>query len=507
MKKSLLATALVLIAILIFSCQIDDNADTPSFAGIMGRVIIEGMQDLSMASIIAERQINGQTVSVIREIGASEAVPDSWQIFENKQTLPSDPATGDTMLAKSPDESVFATVSDINGNFELMDLPVGLYTVTASKEHTLGSVRTDVLVTSQAVTEINIVLIATGSISGTVQLESSTEDLWGTFVYAEGTSYIAGTDYFGNFTINYIPTGEYDIIFYHDGYTSAETVGVIVNGASDTPLDMVKLVYIGNVWWGDFIVEDIFDLEFISHYDRVIGDLSINGTSFFDLDPMENLTRVDGSLSIKDNSSLVSISGLNNLTVIGEELSIKRNDVLIINKEEEFEAFTKLSSLGSLSVQDNPNLEELGNLSGINSIEGNIDILGNDNLNDLSGLGNITTVGGYLNLEGNSFLTDLTGLSSIRTIGGYLKIEYNSELKKLTGLSSIRTIGGNLEIFNNYKLESIAALEELDYLGGDLFKVCNNITLSQTTATTFVNHLRDVHYFSGEDDIQGNKTD
>ncbi|HEB29373.1 MAG TPA: hypothetical protein ENI15_00645, partial [Spirochaetes bacterium] len=118
MKKSLLATALGLIAVLIISCEY-----VPEIAGIRGRVIIAGMQDLSMVSIIAERQISGKTVSVVREIGASEAVPNSWQIFENKQTLPPDPATGDTMLAKSTDEYVFSTVSDINGNFELMDLP------------------------------------------------------------------------------------------------------------------------------------------------------------------------------------------------------------------------------------------------------------------------------------------------------------------------------------------------------------------------------------------------
>ena len=86
MKKSLVLAILVVVALLAFSCgYVPDPVMVPAISGIKGRVIIEGVEDLSMCSIIAERQINGETVSVVKEIGLDKKSPDLIQISSDAQ--------------------------------------------------------------------------------------------------------------------------------------------------------------------------------------------------------------------------------------------------------------------------------------------------------------------------------------------------------------------------------------------------------------------------------------
>jgi hypothetical protein len=589
MKKSIVFAALAVVAMLAFSCQFEpkNNVKIPSLAGIRGNIIIEGVEDLSMCSIIAERQINGQTASILKKIGFDKSSSGSKQFSANGQVQPTGYGTDGMFLGKSLDEYVFSTVSDENGYFELIGIPEGLYTVTASKEYTLGSVSTDVIVSRKAVTEIDIVLTATGSISGTVQLDGRTEGLQGTFVYVEGTSYVAGTDYFGQYVLMNVPTGTYDIIFYHDGYTEVETEGVIVNAASDTQLDMVDLAYIGNhpvintvdanpfiiepgdtvtltasafdpdgddltytwtsvygtfdidtgnpvtwttieedvtckitvtvsdgvndtiayvnvyvvpegilegnAWRGDFTVGDIYDLEFISNYERVIGDLIISNTDLTDLDPLVNLTRVDGSLYINQNGSLTSISGLNNVSYIGDGLFISNNGSL-----SNLDGFANLLSLVNLAITYNFSLEELGAFNGVDSLGGDLRVEGNIVLTDISGLGNITEVGDDFVLKNNPALSVLDGLDSISTVGGDLEIVDNNNISSLNGLGSISAVGGNLNITRNSLLTDVSGMSSVGSVGEDLRIFDNDSLLSLDGFNNIVTVGSDLH-------IEGNQ--
>ena len=191
---------------------------------IKGTVSINGMSDAGNTVIVVERQISGETATVLQKTSMDPKI-----------------------LKAVSGDVVFSTVSNSDGTYVFDSLPEGIYTLTAAKEHTLGAVINNIQVEGtaskfiKAVTVVDIVLTATGSISGTVQLNGALTGLSGTFIYAEGTSYVAGTDDSGNFIVSDIPIGTYNIVFYHNGYASVTQAAVVVAAAADTPVGIIDL--------------------------------------------------------------------------------------------------------------------------------------------------------------------------------------------------------------------------------------------------------------------------
>jgi formylglycine-generating enzyme required for sulfatase activity len=169
------------------------------------------MTDASNVLVTAELNSSGRAASVNRSI-------------EEGTVLSRSTAAGD---------GIYAAFTGPDGKFSLTGLPEGTYTVTAEKEHTLGAVVQNVFVgetQSRATVTLDIVLTATGSISGTASLED-TSSAYGTFIYAAGTSYVAAADETGNFTISNIPVGIYTIVYYHAGYVTQTEAMVEVEAA------------------------------------------------------------------------------------------------------------------------------------------------------------------------------------------------------------------------------------------------------------------------------------
>jgi len=101
---------------------------------------------------------------------------------------------------------------------------------------------------------------------------------------------------------------------------------------------------------------------------EIEGDVTIHGNDITNLDGLSVMTSIGGDLKIGDydggNSSLISLSGLENLTSI-EGIIIGNNDAL-----------TNLSGL-----------------EGITFIGGDLRIYDNDAITSLSGLESLTTIG------------------------------------------------------------------------------------------------------------------
>ena len=104
----------------------------------------------------------------------------------------------------------------------------------------------------------------------------------------------------------------------------------------------------------------------------ILTSISIYGDDIVNLDSLDMITSIGGSLSINSNYALTSLAGLENVTTIGGSLSIERNAALT----------------------------------------------------SLSGLENVTVIGGVLFINGNDALTSLSGLEDVPAIGGSLEIDY-----------------------------------------------------------------------------------
>jgi hypothetical protein len=154
---------------------------------------------------------------------------------------------------------------------------------------------------------------------------------------------------------------------------------------------------------------------------EIEGDVTLIGNNFTDLNGLNVLTRIGGSLTIGTysggNPGLTNLTGLENLVSIG----------------------------GSLSI--------------------GFDYAGNTYLISLTGLENLESIGGDLNIAYNDTLTSLMGLDSISFIGGVIRIEYNEALTSLSGLEYISTASvTGLYIHDNISLSDCEVQSICDYL-------------------------------------------
>ncbi len=180
------------------------------------------------------------------------------------------------------------------------------------------------------------------------------------------------------------------------------------------------------------------------------GDVTISGVNITNLNGLNVLTTIGGTLRIAHNDALINLTGLDNLTDIFGGLLLDTNSVL-----------ASLAALG--------NLENTG---------GNIRVAGNPNLADLTGLGSLHVISGDLIVSQNNILPDLTGLTVLETINGSLAISDNPNMTNFSGLNNLSAIQGNLDISSLNSLTSLQALVNLTTVSGDLTISHNNILIS-----------------------------
>jgi len=202
---------------------------------------------------------------------------------------------------------------------------------------------------------------------------------------------------------------------------------------------------------------------------QIEGDVQIIGADIANLNRLNVLTSIGGTLQINYTDSLKALSGLNNVTSIG----------------------------GHLMIVSNNALTSLTGLEGVTSIVGSLWIQANNALTSLTGLNNVTSVGGELFMGYNTIITNLTGLEGLKSLGGQLGINSNNALTSLTGLEELKSIGGNLGIQSNATLASLTGLEGLDSISGYIW-IKNNLTLTTLTGLDYIDAgtITELHIFS-----------
>lgn len=170
------------------------------------------------------------------------------------------------------------------------------------------------------------------------------------------------------------------------------------------------------------------------------GDAYLNTYQEYQEFISHKYTEVTGFLHIHNIPQLTNLQGLESINSLG----------------------------GTLFINSNYNLQSLDGLESLTSVGWDLNIYSNENIQSLQGLESLTYVGGYLNIDTNNNLQSLDGLGNLNSVGDYLKIYDNENLQNIKDLESLNSVGGILWIGNNNNLQSLDGLNNLSMIGSDL---------------------------------------
>lgn len=205
---------------------------------------------------------------------------------------------------------------------------------------------------------------------------------------------------------------------------------------------------------------EITDLSGLARLDSVYGYLLLHGNlRIKDLDGLQSLAHVGDLLYLWDNDSLQHINHLSALNSV-KSVNFYRNDRLTdISMMRRFKKLT-----GSLSIKENTQLTDLTGLDSLVTIGEYFTLAGPQY--HLDKLSSLDTVVGKLTLEFNPDLTDLSGLGYIKHLGA-LEIWANGSLSEISGFDSLEYVG-DLNVDNNPVLQSVHGFEHLRNVNGEM---------------------------------------
>lgn len=262
------------------------------------------------------------------------------------------------------------------------------------------------------------------------------------------------------------------------------------------------------------------DLAGLDNLVSVYSDIWIEGNgSLTSLEALGNLSSA-WCVAIVDNPALESLAGLNGIEWL---------DYLLINGNQSLNDLGALTGLHEIQwglvVRDCPALASLDGI-GISSglqVGAGLQLVNNEALVDIGALSMLDGVLGQLIVDDNDSLVDISPLSGIVHIGSEdiftweglaLGVRGNDSLTDLHGLHNVTGISnGDVRIEENPQLESLQALLGVTAFDSDLH-VTGNSSLPTCEATGFRNQLTSEGWSGGaciteneadtcEDDLSG----
>ena len=218
---------------------------------------------------------------------------------------------------------------------------------------------------------------------------------------------------------------------------------------------------------GDLIVRDnasLASLDGLENIQALAALTVINNPTLADVTSLSSLETVEADVTITGNPQLTSLDGLGQLQQV-RGLSLSGT----------FDTLVPLQALetvsGRFQVHDSPNLELLGPLPSLSSVD-RLELSNNDALTSLEGLIGST---GFVSviITGNAQLATLTGLEGVQELG-FLSISQNPSLENLNGLSNLERLvsnaggTGNASLTNNESLADISSLSSLQSVAATL---------------------------------------
>lgn len=242
---------------------------------------------------------------------------------------------------------------------------------------------------------------------------------------------------------------------------------------------------------------------------EIEGEVKISGEDIVNLNGLEIITSIGGSLMIYSNPLLKDLNGLNNLTLINGDLWIDENDsltnliglenvthingLLRIGFNHSLSSLQGINNLTSVTDQlfifDNHALLDINCLTSLNYIGNNVEIMNCSSLSNLEGLNNLDSIGGRLFLSNNDLLTNLSGLNNLNYIGTGLIIQHNLSLTSISNLDNLLSIGGNLWIYDNSSLTDLTGLQNINSGSIDSLYIIGNSLLTMCNARSICDYL------------------
>jgi hypothetical protein len=245
-------------------------------------------------------------------------------------------------------------------------------------------------------------------------------------------------------------------------------------------LDLEAFQYLREV--NNLVVQDNAQLRSMAGLDhvRVIQRVQIDNNAL-----LEDVVGLEGTetleqLTITKNPLLRSISGLRQLKQVGASGAEFRENGGPVDLQE-LESLNRVE--GSLQIRDNTGMQTLKTGRPLDAV-GDLIITGNRSVEKVGF--ETTAINGSLTIGHNEALSIFDGFRNLTTLSGDMTIEQNAALIDFEGFSaSFTAIGRNLKVDNNPVLDDVYDLAiNLISIGGSV-TVTNNILLSACRAEDF----------------------
>lgn len=220
--------------------------------------------------------------------------------------------------------------------------------------------------------------------------------------------------------------------------------------------------------------EEIDALEGVT---KVVGSIRVLGNAVgLDFSPLNSLVEVDGSVIVSFNRE-VEIDGFAaDLCLVSENLTIAGH-----NSNRQLTSFSGFENLvrvgGNIEITDNDQLVTLPDFLSLVGVGGNLEISGNPLLKILPEFTSLFSVGLNLDISENPSLMTISGFGHLASVSGNFLINGNSSLEVLSEFENLLSVGVGVSIERNFSLATFSGFDALIYVGGDGITVGQNVAL------------------------------
>jgi len=233
-----------------------------------------------------------------------------------------------------------------------------------------------------------------------------------------------------------------------------------------------------------------------------VRSIAVIGSAVHSISGFRALTTLE-SLTITLNPDLQSVSGFASLPAIRYDLKISQNNAL-----KEIKGFPVLYGVQySFEINDNSSLEIIDGFSELTQVNvliwgniyGDFTLINNSSLKTIMGFSELSEVRGNLVVSGNKSLQSLNGFptgspaafSKLKQVGLDFEIDHNPSLLNITEFTSLELVGNDFMIYDNYNLETIDTFTSLREVDGN-FVIHNHPVLSSYNVDIVFSKLKTI---------------